>query len=411
MYQLGILIYVTIFRIVALFHKKACKMVRGHKETWVILRDKMDYKKVWLWFHASSLGEFEQGRPIIEQIRADHPEYGILLTFYSPSGYEVRKNYEGADIVCYLPFDTKANVKKFLNLVKPKVAFFIKYEFWPNYLWELKKKRIPTFLISGIFRPDQAFFKKYATPYRNLLKNFSHLFVQDSDSVDLLNSIGFSANVSISRDTRFDRVLDIRDSAKSLDIARAFSEKSDNPSEKIMIAGSSWPKDEALFIPYFNVHTELKLIIAPHEIHEEHLKSIEALLTRPSLRYTKTSPKEVAKCDCLILDCFGLLSSIYQYGDIAYIGGGLGTGIHNTLEAAVFSIPVIFGPNYYKFMEAKNLIKCGGGFSFQTKEELETLFDRLLTNEDMLKTTGEKAGEMVQNGSGGTKKILQKINL
>jgi len=411
MYQLGIVIYISIFHLVALFHKKAGKMVKGHWEAWTILREKMEPGKDWLWFHASSLGEFEQGRPIMEQIRADHPEYSIIVTFYSPSGYEVRKNYAGADIICYLPFDTLRNSKRFLKLVKPKMAFFIKYEFWPNYLRQLKKRSIPTYLISGIFRPDQAFFKKYAGPYRNLLSNFTHFFLQDQKSVDLLKSIGYVNNVSISGDTRFDRVLEIKNHAKVLDIAVAFSQKILNPSGKILVAGSSWPKDEMLFIPYFNQHPELRLIIAPHEIHEDHLLAIEAQLDRPFQRYTKTSPEEAAKCDCLIIDCFGLLSSIYQYGDIAYIGGGFGSGIHNTLEAAVYGIPVLFGPNFSKFIEAKELILCKGWFSFDSKEQLDDLLDAFLNQEEAMLLSGKKSGEMVKNGSGGTIKILDAIHL
>jgi len=409
MYQIGILIYITLFRLVAIFHKKAAKMVSGHKNTWKILRDKMDKNSEWLWFHAASLGEFEQGRPIIEQIRAEHPDYKIIVTFYSPSGYEVRKNYSGADIICYLPFDTLFNSRRFLNLVKPKMAFFIKYEFWPNYLRQLKKRKIPTYLISGIFRPDQAFFKNYAKFYRNLLETFTNFFVQDQKSVDLLQSVGYTNNVNISGDTRFDRVLEIKNKAKVLDIALAFSTKKTNPSDKILIAGSSWPKDELLFIPYFNEHPELRLIIAPHEIHEDHLLSIEAQLNRPFKRYTKTTPDEAANCDCLIIDCFGLLSSIYQYGDIVYIGGGFGTGIHNTLEAAVFGIPVLFGPTFDKFLEAKDLISCGGGFSIDSKEQLVHLLDQLLSNDEARQKSGEKAGEMVKKGSGGTKIILQTI--
>ena len=411
MYQIGIYLYISIFRIVALFHNKARKMVKGHKETWAILHDKMDYNKPWLWFHAASLGEFEQGRPIIEKIRISHPEYAILVTFYSPSGYEIRKDYAEADIVCYLPFDSIPNVRKFLNIVQPKMAFIIKYEFWPNYLKKLKKRNIPTYLISGIFRPEQAFFKTYAVPYRNLLNCFKHFFVQDQVSVDLLNSIGHFSNVTISGDTRYDRVLEIRNNAKVLDVAQVFSEKESNSSNKILIAGSSWPKDEALFIPYFNAHPEIKLIIAPHEIHEDHLQSIEALLNRPYCRYTQTEPEEARNCDCLIIDCFGLLSSLYKHGDIAYIGGGFGTGIHNTLEAAVFGIPVIFGPNYRKFIEAESLINCGGGFSIRTGQELESLLDRMISNDETCKKAGKIAGEMVINGSGSTKIILQTINL
>jgi 3-deoxy-D-manno-octulosonic-acid transferase len=408
MYQLGFLLYVYLFRIVSLFHKKARKMVVGHRNAWRILRDGMDQSKPWLWFHASSLGEFEQGRPIMERIRNEHPEYRILLTFYSPSGYEVRKNYSGADLICYLPFDTLFNVHRFLNLVQPKKVFFIKYEFWPNYLTALKRRDIPTYLISGIFRQEQLFFKNYAPFYRRMLDTFTHLFVQNQVSVDLLASIGRTDEVSVSGDTRFDRVLEIRSAAKDLPIAELFSKSSIG---KVLVAGSSWPKDEALFIPYFNAHPELKLIIAPHEIHEEHLLTIEAQLKRPFRRYTQTSSEEAANCDCLIIDCFGLLSSIYRYGNIAYIGGGFGTGIHNTLEAAVYGIPVIFGPNFAKFHEAKELLACGGAFSIDSEDTLVETLNRLGTDVECCLNAGKKAGEMVLHGSGGTNKVLNLIRL
>lgn len=408
MYQLGFLLYVYLFRIVSLFHKKARKMVVGHRNAWHILRDGMDQSKPWLWFHASSLGEFEQGRPIMERIRNEHPEYRILLTFYSPSGYEVRKNYTGADLICYLPFDTIFNVHRFLNLVQPKKVFFIKYEFWPNYLTVLKRRNIPTYLISGIFRQDQLFFKNYAPFYRRMLDTFTHLFVQNQDSVDLLASIGRTDEVSVSGDTRFDRVLEIRSAAKELPIVELFSKSSIG---NVLVAGSSWPKDENLFIPYFNAHPELKLIIAPHEIHEEHLLTIEAQLKRPFRRYTQISSEEAANCDCLIIDCFGLLSSIYRYGNIAYIGGGFGSGIHNTLEAAVYGIPVIFGPNFAKFHEAMELLACGGAFSIDTEDALVDILNRFYTDVEYCLNVGKKAGEMVLQGSGGSNKVLNLIRL
>lgn len=382
-------------------------MVKGHRETWNILRDGIDDSKPWLWFHASSLGEFEQGRPIMERLRSSHPDYGILLTFYSPSGYEVRKNYSGADLVCYLPFDTLVHVRRFLDLVHPKMAFFIKYEFWPNYLHFLKKRQVPTYLISGIFRPNQLFFRSYGLFYRRLLDTFTHIFVQNQVSVDLLKSIGRTEEVSISGDTRYDRVLEIRAAAKELPVAESF--KINAKGKTILIAGSSWPKDEELFIPYFNEHSELKLILAPHEIHEDHLRAIESQLKRPFQRYTQTTPEKAADCDCLIIDCFGLLSSIYRYGDIAYIGGGFGTGIHNTLEAAVYGIPVLFGPNYAKFHEAKELIACGGAFDINSFESYRSILQNWLTDDGSRITAGKKAGEMVNKGSGGTDCVLRTI--
>lgn len=381
-------------------------MVVGQRNTWRILRDGIDHAKPWFWFHAASLGEFEQGRPIMECIRKEHPEYSILLTFFSPSGYEVRKNYAGADLICYLPFDTIFNVHRFLNLVQPKKAFFIKYEFWPNYLTALKHRQIPTYLVSGIFRQEQLFFKNYAPFYRRLLNSFTHLFVQNQTSIDLLKSIGRTEEVSISGDTRFDRVLEIRAIAKVLPIAEAFAKSAKG---NVLIAGSSWPKDEALFIPYFNEHPELKLIIAPHQIHEEHLLSIEAQLKRPFQRYTQTNSENITSCDCLIIDCFGLLSSIYRYGTIAYIGGGFGSGIHNTLEAAVYGIPVIFGPNFSKFHEAKELIACGGAESIDSEKTLVAVLEDWISNDKTRINAGKMAGEMVKKGSGGTDIVLKTI--
>ncbi len=386
-------------------------MVKGHKETWSILENKIDRNRKWLWFHAASLGEFEQGRPIIEKIRASGKDYAILVTFYSPSGYEVRKNYSGAEIVCYLPFDRKNNVKKFVEKVNPCMAFFIKYEFWPNYLKELQSRKVPTYLVSGIFREDQAFFKPWFKSYRSLLNTFTHFFVQDQNSVDLLKSVDFSDNVTICGDTRYDRVIEICDNSKKPDLFETFRAKCVSSGNKVLIAGSSWPKDELVFLPYFNNHNDLKLIIAPHEIHEEHLKSIEAQLTRPYIRYSKAGIDDINKYDCVIIDCFGLLSSVYRYGDIAYIGGGFGVGIHNTLEAAVYGIPVVFGPNYGKFIEAKELISCGGGFTVKNENEFISLMEKFLSSQSFLSETGINAGEMVRKGAGGTNRIIKFLDL
>ena len=381
----------------------------GQWKTNSILREKIDRNAKYIWFHASSLGEFEQGRPMIEKIKAEHPEYKVLLTFFSPSGYEVRKNYKGADVICYLPFDTPFRVKKFLNLANPAIAIFIKYEFWGNYLRELRKRGIPVYIISAIFRPDQLFFQWFGKPYRKMLSYFNHLFVQDERSMKLLNEFGIT-NVTVTGDTRFDRVLDVRKQARELPFIKRFLESKEGKRPIVMVAGSSWPQDEAIFIPYFHEHPEMKLIIAPHEIHREHLLSIEAMLKRPSVRLSEAHEDDLADKDCLIIDSFGLLSSIYRYGQIAYIGGGFGVGIHNTLEAAVYGIPVIFGPKYQKFMEAVQLLEAKGAYSIKDYDELKTLLDRFLTDEVFLRETGTNAGYYVTSNAGATEKIMHMIN-
>ena len=369
-----------------------------------LLRQQLEKDARYIWFHAASLGEFEQGRPLIEKIRAKYPDYRILLTFFSPSGYEVRKNYRGADIVCYLPFDKPRNVKKFLDLVNPCMAFFIKYEFWKNYLDELHKRRTPVYSVSSIFRRGQIFFKWYGGTYRNVLRNFDHIFVQNERSKRYLSKIGIN-KVTVVGDTRFDRVLQIRDEAKDLPLVELFKNNT-----MTFVAGSSWQPDEDLFIEYFNRHPEVKLIIAPHVIDENHLVEIIRKLKRPYVRYTRADEKNVRKADCLIIDCFGLLSSIYRYGEIAYIGGGFGVGIHNTLEAAVYGIPVIFGPKYQKFQEAIHLLEAKGGFSIKSYEELKILLDRMLGDEDFLREAGKNAGAYVTDNAGTTDKVLGMIN-
>mgnify|MGYP000768889349 FL=1 len=352
LYNLAIIIYDIAVHLAAPFSRKPRKMMKGHWAVYELLRQQLEKDARYIWFHAASLGEFEQGRPLIEKIRAKYPDYRILLTFFSPSGYEVRKNYRGADIVCYLPFDKPRNVKKFLDLVNPCMAFFIKYEFWKNYLDELHKRRIPVYSVSSIFRRGQIFFKWYGGTYRNVLRNFDHLFVQNERSKRYLAKIGIN-RVTVVGDTRFDRVLQIREEAKDLPLVELFKNNT-----MTFVAGSSWQPDEDLFIEYFNQHPEVKLIIAPHVIDENHLVEIIRKLKRPYVRYTRADEKNVRKADCLIIDCFGLLSSIYRYGEIAYIGGGFGVGIHNTLEAAVYGIPVIFGPKYQKFQEAIRLLEA-----------------------------------------------------
>lgn len=382
----------------------------GQWKTNAILREKIDPKAKYIWFHAASLGEFEQGRPMMEKIKAEHPEYKILLTFFSPSGYEVRKNYSGADVICYLPFDTPYRVKRFLNLARPSMAVFIKYEFWGNYLKELNRRQIPVYIISAIFRPDQLFFQWYGKSYRKMLRYFTHLFVQDERSQQLLETFGIK-QVSVTGDTRFDRVLDIHKQAREIGIVEKFVSHHSAKQPFTLVAGSSWPQDEEILLPYFHAHPEMKLIIAPHEIHREHLLSIESMLKRPSVRLSEAHEDDLSTKDCLIIDSFGLLSSIYRYGQVAYIGGGFGAGIHNTLEAAVYGIPVLFGPKYHKFKEAKELIRVGGGFSVADSGAFLRQMDRLLTCREALEAAGKAAGDFVHQNAGATKMILNKLNL
>lgn len=405
--------------IASLFNEKVRKMWHGEREAFKILKQKVDPNAKYIWFHAASLGEFEQGRPLMERIRKDYPQYKILLTFYSPSGYEVRKNYEGADIICYMPVDTRLNAIRFLRLVRPVMAFFIKYEFWSNFLHILKHRNIPTYSVSSIFREDQVFFKWYGRSYAGVLKCFTRFFVQNEESKRLLEGIGITA-VDVVGDTRFDRVLQIKEAAKQLPICEAFrtgvasSQSADVPHHdfKVFVAGSSWPPDENIFIPFFNEHKDWRLLIAPHVIAEEHLKLILSLIKgKKVVRYTQTTPEEAAEADVLIIDCFGLLSSMYNYGDVAYIGGGFGVGIHNTLEAAVWNMPVIFGPNNKKFQEAQGLLKSGGGFEINTYEDFSGLMSSLMNDETFLKQAGDKAGAFVAHLAGATDKVLASVKL
>jgi len=402
-YNIAIHIYQLGVKLAALFSDKPAKMVKGHREAFELLKSKIDRNAQYIWFHAASLGEFEQGRPLIERIRKEYPQYKIVQTFFSPSGYEVRKNYDGADIVCYLPMDTPGNAKKFIDLVNPCMAFFVKYEFWQNYLNALYNKGIPVYSVSSIFRPNQIFFRWYGKSYQQVLKTFAHLFVQNEESKKLLASIGVT-NATVVGDTRFDRVLDICATAKQLPLVQKF--KGD---ALTFVAGSSWGPDEDIFIPYFNAHPEMKLIIAPHVVNDGHLKEIESKLQRPYIRYTQATEENVVQADCLIIDCYGLLSSIYRYGEISYIGGGFGVGIHNVLEAAVYGIPVIFGPNNKKFREAQHLLANKGGFEIQASEDFRSLMNKFLTDEAYLQASGKAAGDYVKNNSGAMEKIMQSV--
>jgi 3-deoxy-D-manno-octulosonic-acid transferase len=403
LYNSGIALYQAGIKLAAKWNEKAGLLSKGQNSSFSILQEKIISGHKYVWFHASSLGEFEQGRPLIEELKRRYPEHKVVLTFFSPSGYEVRKNYAGADVVLYLPMDTPRNVSRFLDIVKPEKAVFIKYEFWANYLTDLKKRGIPTYLVSAIFRPQQAFFKWYGGWYRSLLSAFTHLYVQDKPSDELLRSIGVT-NVTVAGDTRFDRVAEIAAQAKELPVVEAFAK-----GRKVLVAGSSWPLDEDILFDYFNSNEDLLLIVAPHVTSESHIEDICRKLKRPFARYTKTDEQHAAQADCLIIDCIGLLSSIYRYGQIAYIGGGFGVGIHNVLEAAVYGVPVIFGPNYHKFREACGLIEAGGGFSISESQQYVNLMDKLLQDNSYLVSCGKKSSDFVHGNLGATDLIMHKL--
>ncbi len=406
MYNLGIYLYLIGVAITSLFSEKVRKMWRGEREAVRTLREKVDPKAKYVWFHAASLGEFEQGRPLMEQLREQHPEYKILLTFFSPSGYEVRKNYAGADIICYLPLDTITNARRFLRAVHPVMAFFIKYEFWYNYLHILKHRGVPVYSVSSIFRPGQIFFRWYGRQYAHVLKCFTRFYVQNEVSKQLLATIGIH-DVEIVGDTRFDRVLQIKAAAKQLPIVEQMV-----AGNKCFVAGSSWQPDEDIFIPFFNEHRDWKLVIAPHVIAEEHLQQIERQLEgRRVVRYTKTTAEQAKDAEVLIIDCFGLLSSIYQYADVTYVGGGFGVGIHNTLEAAVWDVPVFFGPNNQRFQEAQGLKLCGAGLEIQGADDFRRLMQNFIDHPAVVQDLGAKAGAFVESMTGATKKILADVKL
>ncbi|MDU2328740.1 MAG: glycosyltransferase N-terminal domain-containing protein [Prevotella bivia] len=409
----NIIMYLIQFGIVvgSYFNKKLRKMLNGEREAIKQIREKVDSDAQYIWFHAASLGEFEQGRPLIEKVHKEHPEYKILLTFFSPSGYEVRKNYTGADIITYLPIDTITNARAFLRAIRPIMAFFIKYEFWYNYLHILQYRGVPTYSVSSIFRPNQIFFKWYGRNYGRVLQCFTHFFVQNEESQQLLAGIGFK-NSTVVGDTRFDRVLQIKEASKQLPIVDSFVHIHEEKKPLTFVAGSSWPPDEAIFIEYFNTHPSWKLIIAPHVIGEDHLKQIISLLkNKKVVRYTQTTETDAANADVLIIDCFGLLSSIYRYGEVAYVGGGFGVGIHNVLEAAVWSIPVIFGPNNAHFAEAQGLRHNGGGFEIHNLEDFSKYIQRFEVETNFRLERGIAGGKYVAALAGASNKVLNNIQL
>lgn len=418
LYNTAISLYGAAAQLVSLRSRKVRKMLQGQHRTPEMLRRKLAGKPGAVWFHASSLGEFEQGRPMIERLRREHPEVPILLSFFSPSGFEVRKNYPYVDAVVYLPFDTPRRVRKFLDLVRPSIAIFIKYEFWGNYLEELHKRGIPTYLISSIFRPGQRFFRKGGGLFRRMLGCFTHLYVQDERSRRLLRVIDVK-NVTVAGDTRFDRVTDVMRSSVEIPGFPGFA-----PRTRLkFIAGSSWEADEEIYVPWLNAHSEIGFIIAPHEFNETRLEALRnrfasktVLLLSEWIHILKESergntppPAWLSGIRGIIVDSFGKLSSLYRFADIAYIGGGFGAGIHNLNEAAVYGIPVVFGPNHEKFKEASDLITCGGGFSVANSSEFGATIDTLVNSPEEIRRAGDAAGKYIRDNLGATDRIYSEI--
>jgi len=406
LYELGLHLYAFIAFIISPFNEKAHQWCSGRKKTFGYLSSLIKDDDKILWLHCASLGEFEQGRPLIDSIKKKFPEYKILLTFFSPSGYEIKKDYALADYICYLPLDTRTNARKFISMVHPNKVFFIKYEFWMNYIEELSSHKIPLYLVSAIFNPEQLFFKNSigSSWYRKILFRVSYFFVQNQQSANLLSTIGIK-NTMIIGDTRFDRVAEIAAQGKTLPIIEKFKGTS-----KLVVAGSSWQPDEKLLTEYFKKNKKTKVIFAPHEVKESNIKKLTGSFSEPVLIYSKANiDTNVDKYRILIIDCVGILSSIYRYADIAYIGGGFGVGIHNTLEAAIYNIPVLFGPKYKKFQEAVNLEKQGIAFPISTEEELKAHFDDLINNECKISKIKEKCHLFMQKNIGATNKVVCKV--
>ena len=407
LYNLVVSIAGFFLKIVALFSPKIKLFVEGRKNVFTILEEKIKPADKTIWFHSASLGEYEQGLPVIEKIKEKHPSHKIIVTFFSPSGYEVRKNNTVADVTIYLPLDTKSNAKKFLKLAHPELAFFIKYEFWLNYLKELENNKIPTYLISGIFRDNQMFFKWYGGFYRKALTAFTYFFVQNEKSKEKIEAIGFK-NVIVSGDTRFDRVAAILERDNTVDFIKKF--KNNTPT---IVIGSSWPKDETLLAEYINQTSEnVKFIIAPHNIKQDQISSLKSQITKATVLFSeKDSKTDLSKFNVFIVDTVGLLTKIYSYGTIAYVGGGFGNpGIHNILEPATFGIPIIIGPNYSNFAEAVELVKIGGCIVISNDAELKQSFDRLLLDENYLKEKSQICKSYIKENKGATESIMKIVS-
>ncbi|MBW1657054.1 3-deoxy-D-manno-octulosonic acid transferase [Flavobacterium quisquiliarum] len=405
LYNLTLYVAGFFLRIIALFSPKIKLFIEGRKNVFSILEEKIKTEDKTIWFHSASLGEYEQGLPVIEKIKEKFPSHKIIVTFFSPSGYEVRKNNTVADATVYLPLDTKSNAKRFLKLVHPEFAFFIKYEFWLNYLKELEKSKTPTYLISGIFRDNQMFFKWYGGFYRNALKAFTYFFVQNESSKQKIEAIGFN-NVIVSGDTRFDRVAAILERDNSLDYVENFKNN-----QQTIVIGSSWPKDEVLIAEYINQAPEnVKFIIAPHNIKADQISNLKSQLKKPTILFSEKENKDLSKYNVFIIDTIGILTKIYSYGTIAYIGGGFGNpGIHNILEPATFGIPIVIGPNYANFAEAVSLVELKGCTVISNTNELKAIFDKLLSDSSFFKEKSEICKSFIQSNKGATETILKNV--
>ncbi len=391
-------------KIAALFNPKIKLFVKGRKETFSILEGSISQDDAIIWVHVASLGEFEQGLPIIEKLKKEYPSYKILISFFSPSGYEVKKNASVGDIVVYLPIDSKRNAQRFVETVNPKLVIFVKYEIWPNFLRILNDKKVPTLLISAIFKKEQVYFKWYGKLIQNALKTFEHFFLQDKKSIELLESIGLM-NSTISGDTRFDRVSEILDRDNHLTFMEKFK------GEKLcFIAGSTWPEDEEVLVPFINSsQNDIKCVLAPHNIKKEHINSLKKSISKKTLLYSEINDGSLSDFDVLIVDTIGLLTKIYSYADIAYVGGGFATGLHNTLEPAVFGIPVIIGPHFEGFNEAMALVRKTGILVVNNNEEFTSTMNNLLADNQYLKKTGLINSSFVEENKGASIQIMEHI--
>ena len=404
-YSIIISIAGLLLQIIALFVPKINLFVAGRKEVFPTLKAKIKPTDKTIWFHAASLGEYEQGLPVIERIKEKYPTHKIIISFFSPSGYEVRKNNTLADATVYLPLDSKKNVSRFIQLVHPEIVFFIKYEFWPNYLNELKSQNIPTYLISGIFREKQAFFKWYGGFYRKALDAFTYFFVQNENSLQLLHQLG-KENAIVSGDTRFDRVVSILERDNTLDFIAEFKNGTTT-----VVAGSTWHKDEELLIDFINSNsTDTKYIIAPHNIKQDQIQQLKNNCTKKIVLYSEKEGKELKDYDVFIIDTIGILTKIYSYADIAYVGGGFGNpGIHNILEPATFGIPIVIGPNYSHFAEAIELVQIGGCISVNNPENFQAILNELISDSLVQKSKGNLSAQFVQKNKGAVAKIMSTV--